>query len=297
MIDKFLVKESLGIDIDDYMLSLRFITLSQATDRDSISYIIGKQYLPVLKKNSLINVVFSVPDLVEDVKAIGKTPIEVSDPIYFFYALHNLIVENKSKKAKKTIIHPRARIHTSAYISEHDVEIDEDVCVMPNATILSGVTLSKGALIGSNSVIGSDGYEVKNTSMGIVNVAHDGYVFIGENVVVGANCCIDKGLFGMDTVIGNCVRLSNLVQVAHGVKIGSNTLIAGNALIGGGACVGKNVRVGPKALISNGIKVGDNVRVSLGAVVVKNVSQDEHVTGYFAVNHAEYLRTHAQRFF
>ena len=52
-----------------------------------------------------------------------------------------------------------------------------------------------------------------------------GRVIVGNDVEVGANTTIDRGALD-DTVIGNGVKLDNLIQIAHNVRIGDNTAIA-----------------------------------------------------------------------
>jgi len=85
------------------------------------------------------------------------------------------------------------------------------------------------------------------------------------------------------------VTTDNLVHIAHGAAIGSKTRIAANAMIAGSVTIGENVWIGPSASISNGIIIGNNAEITLGAVVTKNVPENGHVSGNFAIDHHKFL--------
>jgi UDP-3-O-[3-hydroxymyristoyl] glucosamine N-acyltransferase len=70
-----------------------------------------------------------------------------------------------------------------------------------------------------------------------------GRVVIGDDVEIGANTCIDRGALG-DTVIGDGVKIDNLVQIGHNVRIGAHTAIAGNVGIAGSTTIGAHCMLG-----------------------------------------------------
>ena len=68
-------------------------------------------------------------------------------------------------------------------------------------------------------------------------------VEIGNDVEIGANCCIDRGTV-RPTKIGDGVKTDNLSQIGHNVQIGDNTLICAQVGIAGSSVIGKNVVLG-----------------------------------------------------
>ena len=140
------------------------------------------------------------------------------------------------------------------------------------------------------AVIGSQGFGFeRDADQHPVRLPHIGGVKLGADVEVGAHSCIDKGTVG-DTVIGDRVKIDNLVHIAHNVTVGDDTLIAASAMIAGSVTIGERVWIGPGAVVSNGVTIGDDAKVSLGAVVVKDVLPGETVTGNFAMPHIAFLR-------
>jgi len=134
----------------------------------------------------------------------------------------------------------------------------------------------------SGAVIGGEGFGFENDECGVpVRRPHIGGVVIGNNVEVGANTCIDRGMLD-DTLIGNNVKIDNLVHIGHGCEIGENTCIAAGAILGGGTVIGKNCWIGINATTMQHITIGDNVTIGMGAVVVKDVPSESVIAGFKA---------------
>jgi UDP-3-O-[3-hydroxymyristoyl] glucosamine N-acyltransferase len=81
------------------------------------------------------------------------------------------------------------------------------------------------------------------------------------------------------TIIGEHVKIDNLVHIAHGVEIGRNSLIIANAMIAGSVKIGENVWVAPSASVRQKLEIGDDSMIGLGSVVVKNVNTNTIVAG------------------
>jgi acetyltransferase-like isoleucine patch superfamily enzyme len=124
--------------------------------------------------------------------------------------------------------------------------------------------------VGANSTIGGEGFGYS----GDKKMPHIGKVVLGECVEIGSNCCIDRGCLS-NTVIGDYVKLDNLVHIAHGVKIGEGTKIAAHTMIAGSVTIGKNVWIGPSVSIINGVTIGDNAYIGIGTNIIKDVPAGE----------------------
>jgi UDP-3-O-[3-hydroxymyristoyl] glucosamine N-acyltransferase len=229
--------------------------------------------------------------VLKDERNLGIAVVE--DPTFSFYELHNKLVSDaKSKKSRhqKTVIKSRG-IHKSAFVSPLDVTIGRNVIVEPRAIILPGVTIGNGSIVRAGAVVGSEGFENKRTLQGLIHVEHAGKVSLGENVDVGANTCICKGLFPYDTTtIGSNTKIDQLVHVAHNVQVGRNCNIVASALIGGSTIIEDDCWIGPSAVLRNNIVVGAKAFVTLGAVVTKNVMPGQKVSGVWAIDHDRFVR-------
>lgn len=191
------------------------------------------------------------------------------------------------------VIHPEATIHPDVSIGplcviEHDVVLAAEVVIGPACTLASGcsieegshlvshVTLCKDTIIGKRAlihpgvVIGSDGFGLVHENGEWIKVPQLGRVVIGDDVEIGANTTIDRGTLD-DTVIGQGVKLDNLVQVAHNVHIGAHTAIAGCVGIAGSAKIGKYCVIGGAAGIQGHIEIGDHVTITGMTKVTKSI--------------------------
>lgn len=90
-------------------------------------------------------------------------------------------------------------------------------------------------------------------------------------------------------MIGDNVKIDNLVHIGHGVKVKQNTMIVANSGIGGRTEIGENVWVGFASTIRNGLKVENNSRINMRAVVTKEVKEGQAVSGNFAIEHDRFI--------
>lgn len=217
-----------------------------------------------------------------------------SDPVYDFFTTFNR--HHKSNKShSKSLICNSAQIHESAYIADSNIVINEGVRIGAKAIILEDVTIGAGTIIGEGSIIGSTCIEARTTSKGIVDIFHNRGVDIGKNVIIGANCTIDKGVYDRDTSIGDETRLGNNTLVSHSAQIGKKCLIL-SCTICGSATIEDGVRINPGSTVSSKVLLKENSIITVGSVVVSNVEAGEHVSGNFAINHDRYLWRYGKAF-
>lgn len=127
--------------------------------------------------------------------------------------------------------------------------------------IYDGVTIGARAIIHAGAVIGADGFGfVPQADRSWVKFPQVGAVVIGDDVEIGANCCIDRGALG-PTVIGDGTKLDNMVHVAHNCRIGRHVVVAAQTGFSGG------VTIGDHAIVGGQVGVGDKARIEGGAVV------------------------------
>jgi UDP-3-O-[3-hydroxymyristoyl] glucosamine N-acyltransferase len=161
-----------------------------------------------------------------------------------------------------------------------DVRIGEGTRIYDNVTIYYGSVIGRNTIIHSGAVIGADGFGFITRPDGIYKVPQMGVAVIGDNVEIGANSCVDRGTFD-NTVVGDNVKLDNLVQIAHNVKMGKNVFIAAQSGIAGSSTVGDNVMMGGQSGISDHLKIGNNVQIGAKSAVIKhNVKDGSIIWGY-----------------
>jgi len=213
-----------------------------------------------------------------------------SDPERTYYAIHNFLVDsNLFRKQFLSKIDPSANIHHSAIISPENVIIGPDCRIGPNSVILKNSTIESGIIIGPNCTIGGEGFRFIRRENEIIPIKHAGGVLIHKNVEIQANTCIDKALYGDDTIIGEGTKIDNLVHIGHNVKIGKNCLIVANAMIGGSAQIGDEVWIGPSSAISNGLEIGDRAYIIMGSVVTRNVPMDKMIWNNSVVDKEKFI--------
>lgn len=286
MINANTVHEATGAKVKDFKVDGLGVASCREVE-SLLTFVADGKYVTEANENSYVKALFTTHELSEKFRK-DVVCLVVDDPKWYFFKLVNYLAKNRQRL--KSFISERAVIHSSAVIAEQGVVIEDDVIVEPNVTIMSDVLVSKGAIIRAGAVLGVDGYEHKKTEKGILSVAHNGSVVIGERVEVGVNCNIAKGFSYRNTVIGADSKLDALVHYAHGVQCGERCMIVACAMLAGHVTLGDDVWVGPKATVSNRITIGNGAFITLGSVVVKDVAAGEKVTGNFAVPHIKFLR-------
>lgn len=273
--------------------SYQYFGLADSKMINTLTFCDNEKFINQILKNDNISGVFTTNDF-QDKFRNHKNIIICKDPRWSFYTLFNSLARKNYIK-NPTIIDSSAEIHKTTYVSEYNVSIGKNVIIGPNSTILPDVTIKDNCRVGSNSVLGCDDVEVKNTSQGLLAVFHDGKLILHENVNIGSNCTLVKGIYNQDTIVKSGSFISNNCHIGHRVQIGNNCLIL-TCSICGGANIGDNVRINPGAIISNQIVIGDNAFVTIGSVVIKDVKANERVSGNFALEHNRFIYKYIKMF-
>lgn len=277
---------------NDAEISFSITSKLDSKTPNSLSFLESGTYVTELLNNSNIKYVITTEEITTEYK-LDKYKIIIisSSPKYDFYTLHNYIVNNKTNW-EPSKVHESVIVGQNTSIAKNGVIILKGTILGPNVTIIEGVSIGENCVIGPGCVIGNDSFECIKHQNKVLSVKHDGKVIIHNNVELGSNTTIDKGLMGKNTIICNDVKMDNQVHISHNVTIDTCTLLAASVTIAGNTRLGKNIWVGPGAIISNRLVIGDNAKISLGAVVSTNVSENETVTGNFAIKHSTFMKNH-----
>lgn len=231
---------------------------------------------------------------------LDKTLIRVNNPYlafckvlnkYFNPAVSKVGVDSDAFVANTANLGNNVYIGANTYI-EDGVTIGNDVKIFPNCYIGAGVRIEdntmiyanvsiyhetqigKNTIIHSGSVIGSDGFgHAPQADGSYVKIPQIGNVIIGDNVEIGSNCSIDRATLG-STIIGNGVRLDNLIQVAHNVEIQEHTVIAAQTGVSGSTTIGPNCVIGGQVGFAGHLKIAKGTQIGAQSGIPKSVVEE-----------------------
>ena len=254
-----------------------------------------------------------------DLKDIDKTCIQVSNPrLSFFKILNKFFTNNKKIKfgiSESAIIGNNVSIHKESFIGPNVIikdnssigkgtvllgnnyigencSIGENNRIFSNVTFYNNVTIKDNVTIHSGTIIGSDGFSLIQLDDGLHETPHIGSVIINSNVLIGANCTIDKATI-VKTEIGEGTKIDNQVHIAHNVIIGKRCVIVGQSAIGGSSVIGDDVSVGGQVGIIDHMKVGNRVKIAAKSAVMKSIPDNLFVSGVPATEHSKNKKSDA----
>ena len=100
-----------------------------------------------------------------------------------------------------------------------------------------------------------------------------GRTILSDDVEVGANTCIDKGVSG-DTFIGKGVKFDNLVQVGHDTHIGDHCLIGAQCGIAGCTYIDSDCNIWARACVNKDLYIAKNTTILALSAVDKSVKEE-----------------------
>ena len=192
-------------------------------------------------------------------------------------------VDSKAKIGKNVTIGPFSVIEAGVIIGDdsnigsHTV-IDQKTSIGKNCKIFSNIHIYHGTDIGDNAiihsgtVIGSDGFGFVTDQDINHKIPQNGYVIIGNDVEIGANCAIDRGTIG-DTIIEDQCKLDNHVHLAHNVRLGKGCLLTAAVTIAG------SVEVGEFCIFAGHVGVAPHVKIGARSVLAAKTGVSKSLTG------------------
>jgi UDP-3-O-[3-hydroxymyristoyl] glucosamine N-acyltransferase len=142
-----------------------------------------------------------------------------------------------------------------------DIEIGEGCELVARVTVYPETKIGNRVTIHAGAVLGSDGFGFVPDAQGRFHkFPQVGTLEIGDDVEIGANSTVDRGALD-STIIGNGVKLDNLVHVGHNAKLGDNVVAAAQTGISGSSIVEKNVLIGGQ------VGIADHVTIEEGAIL------------------------------
>jgi len=301
--------KEVGLWIDGNDIEISGIhTLSEATERE-LSFFNNEKY-----KDSLANTKAAAVFIEEKfADLLPRTTIAlITDEPYLKLALASKLFaykpQTKEEKPKIGIncdISPKATFGTNVTLGDNvivmagvyigdNVTIGDNTVINPNVTIYHHSRIGSNCIIHSGTVIGSDGLGFDNTRTGEhIKIYQNGNVVIEDDVEIGANCAIDRAVFG-STVIRKGSKLDNLIQIAHNCEIGAYSILTSQVGLAGSTVLGRNVVMGGQSASAGHLKIGDFAQIAGMSGVTKTLDGGKIYGGFPAVEQKEWLRNQAK---
>lgn len=267
----------------------------QQAETDTIAYVKDAHFLEQAKVSKAGCLIVS-KDCADHL--VDRTLIVVNEPYHAFAQLTHLFnchpvpiasIDLTAKIASTATIGENVFIGAYSVIGEH-VSIGANSIVLPHSVIADEVTIGQETYIESHVTIGfrtvigervrihahtnigSEGFGFAPSQGRWHRIAQLGKVVIGNDVRIGAHCCIDRGALD-DTIIEEGVIIDNLVQIAHNVTIGAHTAIAAHCGIAGSTQIGRHCILGGACGVAGHLTIADHVHFTGMSMVTKSINE------------------------
>jgi len=202
-------------------------------------------------------------------------------------------IDKRVRFGKNVTLGCNVTILAGCYVGDN-VTIGSDTLLHPNVTLYHGTKLGERCIIHSGTVIGCDGYGFAHTKQGEhVKIYQNGNAVIEEDVEIGANCTVDRAVFGT-TYVRKGTKLDNLIQIAHNCDVGEHTLCAAQVGLAGSTTLGRNVVMGGQSGTAGHLSIGAFSTVAGKGGVTKSLEGSKTYAGFPAIDHKTWLRQQAK---
>lgn len=280
-----------------------------------LTHLSGASYRLLLPSTQASAVILSAADAVN-----SPSPCLVVAQPYLAFARASQLFDSSARFAAgihpSAVVDPSANIAADAHVGanvviERDVTIEAGAVVQanctignnsiiggetkifPNVVVYPRVSLGQRCIVHSGAVLGADGFGFTPDERGRFEaIAQIGGLRIGSDVSIGAGTTIDCGAIDA-TVIGDGVKIDNLVQIGHNCKIGDHTLICGAVGLAGSTEIGRHcVLAGGSGVAGkNPIKICDGVVLSVRTAVSQSIDKPGVYSGsIIAAEHGTWMR-------
>jgi len=204
-----------------------------------------------------------------------KTVFICQDPLQgYLNIVHHFVKFNP----QHTAIHPSAKIgegtviQPNVFIGEH-VSIGKNCIIHANVSIYANTEIGNSVIIHSNSTIGGDACYFQKRQTEWVKITSCGSTKIEDEVEIGCNCCIDKGVSGV-TFIGKGTKFDNQVQIGHDAHIGAYCFLGAQSGVSGCTFIDDHCTIWAKAGVNKGLHVVKNTTLLAMSALDKSISEE-----------------------
>jgi UDP-3-O-[3-hydroxymyristoyl] glucosamine N-acyltransferase len=213
----------------------------------------------------------------------GKTLFIVDDPFEAYLKIVNhfrpfsaseKMISDTAKTGHNTIIMPNVFLGNNVVVGDNCI-IHPNVCIYDDCVIGDHVEIHSGTIIGSDAFYFNT---KKNRQNWYKKMQSCGQVIIENDVEIGSNCTIDRGVSD-STIVGQGTKMDNLIHIGHDVIIGKNCLIAAQVGIAGGTILENGVTLWGQVGVNKTISIGENAVVMGQAGVTSSIEANKTYWG------------------
>jgi UDP-3-O-[3-hydroxymyristoyl] glucosamine N-acyltransferase len=202
-------------------------------------------------------------------------------------------IDPKASFGKGVILGNNVTVMAGAYIGDN-AKVGDNTLIYPNVIIYHHSVVGNNCILHAGTVIGSDGYGFAHTRQGEhIKLYQNGNVIIEDQVEIGANCTVDRAVFGT-TYIRKGSKLDNLIQVAHNCDIGEHSLLAAQVGLAGSTTMGRNIVMGGQSASAGHLHMGDFTTIAGKGGVTRSLKGGQTYAGFPAIEHKRWLKLQAK---
>lgn len=168
-------------------------------------------------------------------------------------------------------ISEHAKVFAFCYIGE-GCRIAQGARIYPHVILYRDVVVGERSIIHSGTVLGADGFGYFWDGSRHRKVPQVGGVRIGDDCEIGALSAIDRATAG-ETLLGQGVKLDNLIQIAHNVEIGRDTVMASQTGIAGSTKIGERNIFGGQVGVVDHVQTANDVHLAGRAGALQSIPE------------------------
>ena len=257
-------------------------TIVLLSDREAAERLAGRGHTAIVTPGPKVGLAKAAPRLVRPRLHVGDALISPEADI-----------DPEAVLSPGCIVGPGARIASGAQIGAGAV-IGPGVGIGANTRIgaravVSFAIVGAAVEIGAGAVVGETGFGLAYERGEMLTLPHVGRVLIEDEVTLGANVTVDRGMFE-DTRLKRGCRIDNLSHIAHNVEVGEYTIMAAFAGISGSVRLGRGVQCGGRTGVADHLTIGDGARLAADSAVMRDVPAGETWAGSPAQPIREFMR-------
>jgi len=181
---------------------------------------------------------------------------------------------------KGSVIGKNVKILPGVFVGDN-VKIGNNTILHANVTVYRDCEIGQDCIIHSGTTVGSDGFGFAHTKLGEhVKIYQNGNVVIEDDVEIGANCAIDRAVFGTTLIRKGC-KIDNLVQFGHNVDIGEYSILVAQCGIAGSTTLGRNVVMGGQSATAGHLTIAPFTQFAARSGITNDVKDGSKVYGGF----------------
>lgn len=205
----------------------------------------------------------------------GKVLLVTEDPLRDYL---NVVEHFVHFTPQDTAIHPSAVIGEGTVIQPlvfigENVRIGKSCIIHSNVSIYANTVIGDNVVIHSNTTVGADACYYQKRPEGWLKLTSCGDTYIGNDVEIGCNCCIDRGVSGT-TYIDDGTIFDNLVQVGHDTHIGKRVLLGAQCGIAGCTYIDDDCKIWAKAAVNKDLYVAKGTVLLALSAIDKDVKEE-----------------------